>query len=48
MLKVKSISVIASSAVDHGFLPWSGKTKGYKTGISSLSVKHTLVGSEST
>ena len=34
------VSVLASSAVDHGFKPQSGQTKGYKIGICCLSAKH--------
>jgi hypothetical protein len=34
------ISLIASSAVDHGFDSWSGKTKDYKIGICCFSAKH--------
>ena len=34
------VSVLASSAVDHGFEPWSGQTKDYKIGICCFSVKH--------
>jgi hypothetical protein len=29
------VSLLALSVVDHGFEPQSGKTKGYKIGISS-------------
>ena len=31
------VSVLASSAVDHGFEPRSGQTKGYKCGICCFS-----------
>ena len=44
------VSVLASSAVDHGFKPRSGHTKHYKIGISCFSAKEKeqkLVGSES-
>jgi hypothetical protein len=34
------VSVLASSAVDHGFKPQSGQTKGYKIDICCLSAKH--------
>ena len=34
------VSVVASSAVDRGFEPRSGKTKDYKIGICSFSAKH--------
>jgi hypothetical protein len=36
------VSVLASSAVDHGFEPRSGQTKDYKIGIvtSPLSTQH--------
>jgi hypothetical protein len=34
------VSVLASSAVDCGFEPWSGQTKDYKIGICYFSVKH--------
>ena len=34
------VSMIASSAVDHGFEPRSGKTKTYKIGICCFSAKH--------
>jgi hypothetical protein len=49
-------SVLASSAVDYGFEPRSGKTKDYKIGICCFCAKHAalikekqqrLVGSES-
>jgi hypothetical protein len=48
------VSVLASSAVDHGFQSQSGQTKDYKISICCFSAKHTalrrknrLVGSES-
>jgi hypothetical protein len=34
------VSVLASSAVDRGFLPRSGQTKDYKIGICYFSAKH--------
>ena len=34
------VSVLASSAVDLGFKPWSGQTKDYKIGICCFSAKH--------
>jgi hypothetical protein len=34
------VSVLASSAVDHGFEPRSGQTKDYKIGICCFSAKH--------
>jgi hypothetical protein len=34
------VSVLLSSAVDHGFEPRSGQTKDYKIGICCLSAKH--------
>jgi hypothetical protein len=33
-------SVLASSAVDHGFEPQSGQTKDFKIGICCFSAKH--------
>jgi hypothetical protein len=43
------VSVLASSAVDHGFEPQSGQTKDCKIGICCFSAKkeQRLVGSES-
>jgi hypothetical protein len=41
------VSVFASSAVDQGFEPWSGKTKDYKIGICCFSAKHTALRSKS-
>ena len=35
------VSVLVSSAVDHGFEPWSGQTKDFKIGICCFSAKHT-------
>ena len=45
------VSVLASSAVDHGFEPGSGQTKDYEIGICCFSAnhkekEHILVGSE--
>ncbi len=34
------VSMLASSAVDRGFKPWSGQTKEYKIGICCFSAKH--------
>ena len=34
------VNVVASSAVDRGFKPWSGQTKDYKIGICCFSAKH--------
>jgi hypothetical protein len=34
------ISVLALSAVDRGFEPWSGQTKDYKIGICCYLAKH--------
>jgi hypothetical protein len=34
------VSVLASSAVDRGFEPRSGKTKDYEIGICCFSAKH--------
>jgi hypothetical protein len=41
------VSVLASSAVDCGFEPWSGQTKDYKIGICYFSVKPTALRSKS-
>jgi hypothetical protein len=41
------VSVLASSAVDHGFKPLSGQTKDYKIGICYLSAKHAALRSKS-
>jgi hypothetical protein len=35
------VSVLASSAVDCGFGPWSDQTKDFKIGICGFSAKHT-------
>jgi hypothetical protein len=37
------VSMLASSAVDHGFKPRSGQTKDYKIGICCFSAKHTAL-----
>jgi hypothetical protein len=34
------VSMLTSSAVDHGFEPRSGQTKEYKIGICCFSAKH--------
>ena len=34
------VSVLASSAVDRRFEPWSGQTKDYENGSCCYSVKH--------
>ena len=34
------VSVLTSSAVDHGFEPRSGQTKDYEIGICCFSAKH--------
>ena len=34
------VSLLASSAVDRRFEPWSGQTKDYKIGICCFSAKH--------
>jgi hypothetical protein len=42
------VSMLASSAVDHGFEPWSGKTKDYSISICGIKEKEQrLVGSKS-
>jgi hypothetical protein len=41
------VSVLASSAVDHGFEPRSGQTKDYKIGICCFSAKHAALRSKS-
>jgi hypothetical protein len=33
------VSVLASTAVDHGFKPWLGQTTNYKIGICCFSAK---------
>jgi hypothetical protein len=37
------VSMVASSAVDHGFEPQSGQTKDYKIGICCFSAKHVVL-----
>jgi hypothetical protein len=37
------VSVLASSAVDHGLEPRSGQVKDYKIGIFCFSAKHTTL-----
>jgi hypothetical protein len=39
--------VLASSAADHGFQPWSGQAKDYKIGICCFSAKHATIRSMS-
>jgi hypothetical protein len=34
------VSVLASSAVDRGFEPWSSQTKDYKIGMCCFTAKH--------
>ena len=41
------VSVLASSAVDRGFEPWSGQTKDYEIGICCFSAKHVALRSKS-
>ena len=41
------VSVLASSVVDHGFEPQSGKIKDYKIGICCFSAKHAALGRKS-
>ena len=41
------VSVLASTAVDHGFDPQSGQTKDYKIGICCLSAKHAALNKKS-
>ena len=38
------VSVLASSAVDHGFEPRLGQTKDYKIGICCFSAKQATLG----
>ena len=42
------VSVLASSAVDRWFEPWSGQTKDYKIGMCCFSDKHAALRSKST
>ena len=37
------VNVLALSAVDHGFEPRSGKTRGYEIGICCFSSKHAAI-----
>jgi len=41
------VSMLTSSAVDHGFELWSGQTKDYNIGICCFSAKHTSLWSKS-
>ena len=41
------VNMLALSAVDHGFKPWSGQTKDYKMACSIKEKEQRLVGSES-
>jgi hypothetical protein len=41
------VSMLASSTVDRGFEPRSGKTKDYKIGICCFSAKHAALMSKS-
>ena len=41
------VSVLASSAVDHGFDPRSGQTKSYNIGIDCFTIKHAASRSKS-
>jgi hypothetical protein len=41
------VSVLAESAVDHGFEPRSGQTKDYKIGICCFSAKHAALSRKS-
>ena len=41
------VSVLALSAVDRGFEPWSDQTKDYKIGICWFSAKHAALRRES-
>jgi two-component sensor histidine kinase len=41
------VNEVASNAVDHGFDPWSGKTKNYKIGLCCFSDKHSVFRSKS-
>ena len=34
------VSVLASSVVDRGFMPWSGQTKDYEIGVCCFSTLH--------
>ena len=41
------VSILASSAVDRAFEPWSGQTKDYNIGICCFSTKHAALRSKS-
>ena len=41
------VSMLASSAVDRRFNPWSGQTKDYKIGIYCFSAKHAALNRKS-
>ena len=41
------VSMLASSAVDRGFEPWSGQHKDYKIGMCCFSAKHAALRSKS-
>ena len=41
------VSMLASSAVDRGFEPWSGQTKDYEIGLCCFSTKHAVLRSKS-
>ena len=41
------VSMLALSAVDHRFDPWSGQTKDYKIGIYCFSAKHAALSRKS-
>jgi hypothetical protein len=37
------VSMLASSALAHGFEPWSGQIEDYEIGISCFSAKHAML-----
>ena len=41
------VSMLTSSAIDHGFKPCSGQTKDYKIGICCFSFKHAALSRKS-
>jgi hypothetical protein len=41
------VSILTSSAIDHGFKPCSGQTKDYKIGICCFSFKHAALSRKS-
>ena len=41
------LSMLTSSAVNRGFVPWSGQTKDYKIGICCIFFMHIAVRNES-